>query len=553
MAEEFKFPDVGEGVTEGKLIEWLVSEGDKISEDQSIAEVETDKAVVEVPSPHDGTVLKLHAEEGETIKVGNVIATIGEEGEEAADSAEPEAEPEEAGKETGEEEESRESRDQEKQEEGQKEVQKEVEESQDAKQDTEEPEEKEGDGDESESSGKVKATPAVRKYAEEEGVDLSKVEGTGSKGHITKEDVNRYLEGGADKGEKEEQQESKGGKGEKGEKEKEKSGRILATPSTRKYAREKGVELAKVKGTGPAGRITKEDVDRYLEGGEPEPGEAEEGKEEAEKQKEGEKEVEREKVEEAPVGRPGLRKTSLDDYNFEKYGEVERESVSNIRKAISENMVESKYTAPHVTTTKDVIVSDLWNLREEKKKHAEEEHGVHLTLLPFITKAVIGVLEKYPYMNASYDEEKGEVIKKKYYNIGIAVATENGLMVPVIKDADDKSIIDLAREMKDLSDQARNKEISLDDLRGGTFTITNWGAIGGEYGTPIMKPPEVGILGTGRVKEKPVAVNGELRIEKVLPLSLSFDHRIIDGAYAAEFITDLAKHLEDPDLILLDD
>ncbi len=532
MAEEFKFPDVGEGVTEGKLVNWMVSEGDTIEEDQSMAEVETDKAVVEVPSPHAGKILKLHAEEGDTIKVGNVIATIGDEGEDISGGSEDEGE-----------------------EDVDEEPSEEVEESQAEEEEKEEDKDTESESGEERggsSGGSVKATPAVRKYAEEKGVDLSKVEGSGSKGHVTKGDIEDYLEKGGSTGEdKGTEEETK--KEEEKEKEEDSgsgSGKVLATPSTRKFAKEKDVDLSKVEGTGPGGRIGKDDVKRYLEeGGEEE--EEFEGKKEEGKEKE-EKEDYKE-AEKTSTGRPGLRKTSLDEYDFEKYGEVEREEASSIRQSIAQNMVESKYTAPHVTTTKDVIVSELWALREEKKKHAEDEHDVHLTLLPFITKAVIGALEKYPLMNASYDEDKGEIIKKNYYNIGIAVATDNGLMVPVIKNADDKSIIELAREMKELSDKARDKELGLDDVRGGSFTITNWGAIGGEYGTPIIKPPEVGILGTGRVNEKPVAVDGELRIEKVLPLSLSFDHRVVDGAYASNFLMDLAKHLRDPDLILLND
>ncbi|MDY6771072.1 MAG: 2-oxo acid dehydrogenase subunit E2 [Candidatus Nanohaloarchaea archaeon] len=531
MPREFEFPDVGEGVTEGKLINWLVAEGDEVEEDQSLAEVETDKAVVEVPSPQAGKVLELHAEEGETIKVGNVIATIGEEGEEAAAAETDEEEDTESEEETPPEQGSGESTSVvgEVPDEEQQEADTADEQAEKAPEQQPAAAEAEGGG------GAVKAMPAVRKYAEEQGVDLSKVEATGNHGQVTKDDVDRHLEG-SETAEGEAAEAEAGMPGA----EAEESGRVLATPSTRKYAREHDVDLAQVEGTGPAGRVTREDVDRYLEGGEKPEQSEEHG------------EVERESVEAAPVGRSEIRETSMDDYDFEQYGEVEREEISRVRNAITKNMVKSKYTAPHVTTTWDAKIDELWELREEEKEYAEEQ-DVHLTFLPFIAKAVIGALKKYPYVNASFDEQKGEIIKKKYYNMGIAVATDHGLMVPVIKDADDKSTLDLAREMNEKAEKARDKKLSLDDMRGGTFTITNWGSIGGEYGTPIINPPEVGIMGVGRIQEKPVAEDGEVKVRKVLPLSFTFDHRVIDGAYGAEFLMEVVKHLEDPDKMLLDD
>jgi len=518
MPHEFKFPDVGEGVTEGKLINWLVEEGEEIEEDQSIAEVETDKAVVEVPSPRSGTVLKLHAEEGETIKVGNVIATIGEAGEEASLAPSGEAkdteeleeeEPAEHGS-------------------GASVVgELETPESEEA-QATEEPAEPEPKtakadtgGQEGGSSGDVLATPAVRKYAEKKDVDLVNVEGTGSQGHITKDDIDRFLEKGG--GETEQPQAEEG--------------KVLATPSTRKFARVNNVDINQVRGTGPAGRVTREDVQRYME-------HEDKGAEET-------GQVEREPAGTTEAGRMDVRKTSLSDYDFEQYGDVEREEISGVRSAITDRMVESKYTTPHVTSTADAVVSELWDIREKEKKHAEER-GVHLTFLPFIANAVISGLKEYPLMNASFDEEKGEIIKKKYYNIGIAVATDHGLMVPVIKNADDKSILEMAEEMNELAQRAREREISLQEMKGGTFTLTNYGSIGGDYGTPIVNFPEVGILGLGRINDKPVAVDGEVTVEKVLPLSLSFDHRIVDGAYAARFLMHVKDHLEDPDLMLID-
>ncbi len=535
MPREFKFPDVGEGTTEGKLIEWKVSEGDTVEEDQTLAEVETDKAVVDVPSPQAGTILKLHAENGDTIKVGNVIATIGEEGEEAAapedsdtdtEQEEPADEPDEEMPEQGDGESTSIVGDVPGEE--QKEDAEEVSE-QPAQQATEEPEPAAA----SANTGDIRAMPAARKYADENDVDLGKVEPTGSHGQVTKDDINRYLEGGEPAAAEPEET----GKG------KEDEGRVLATPATRKYARENDIDISKVEGTGPAGRVSREDIDRYLEEGPSE--------QETTEPAGPEDEVEREPVEEASVGRSSIRETSMDGYDFEQYGEIEREEISSVRNAITENMVKSKYTAPHVTTTWDATIDELWELREDEKKYAEEQ-GVHLTFLPFIIKAVTGALKKYPYVNASFDEEKGEIIKKNFYNVGVAVATDHGLMVPVIRDADDKSALELARDMNDKAERAREKKLSLDEMRGGTFTVTNWGSIGGEYGTPIINPPEVGIMGVGRIQEKPVVEDGEITIAKVLPLSFTFDHRVIDGAYGAEFLMEVVKHLEDPDKMILD-
>ncbi len=472
MVEKFRFPDVGEGIREGKLIEWTVSEGEKVEEDQTLAEVETDKAVVDVPSPGEGKINELLADEGDNIQVGEVILTL--EGSEEEKTEEPEDEQEK------------------------EEVEK--------VQVSEEP------------SENVKAMPRTRKFAEEKGVDLAKIN---AEGVIKKKDVKNFL--------KDQETEAKE---KKPSKEQE---RVLASPSTRKYARNKGVDIHEVEGTGPGGRIEKDDIDRFID-----------------KHSEEKGKVVREKVSDAPVGKVEFRHPSLEDYDFEKYGEVEKEEVSSVRRSITKNLVESKYTAPHVTVTRDVIISELWRIKNRKKELAAEQ-DVKLTLTPFIAKAVIGSLMKYPYMNASYDEEKGEIIKKKYYNLGVAVATDEGLKVPVIKKADNKNILQLGKKINEKAEKARKGDLKLDDVRGSSFSITNWGSIGGEYGTPLINYPDVGILGIGKIKEKPVAVDGDVRVEKVLPLSLTFDHRAIDGAYAAEFIESVSKHLEDSELLLIEE
>ncbi len=188
----------------------------------------------------------------------------------------------------------------------------------------------------------------------------------------------------------------------------------------------------------------------------------------------------------------------------------------------------------------------------EKEKQVAEQEGVHLTYLPFVVKAVISSLRDYPRLNASLDEKTGELVKKDYYNIGIAVATDDGLIVPNIKNADRKSILEIAGEINELAGKARERELDLEQLNGGTFTITNWGSIGGRYGSPILNYPEVGILGTGVISDEAVVRDGEVTVRKMMPLSLTFDHRVVDGAYAARFMNELVKHLEDPDLLMMD-
>jgi pyruvate dehydrogenase E2 component (dihydrolipoamide acetyltransferase) len=214
-------------------------------------------------------------------------------------------------------------------------------------------------------------------------------------------------------------------------------------------------------------------------------------------------------------------------------------------------MVKSKYTAPHVSAMDEADVTELWQIREKEKKVAESK-GIKLTILPFVIKAVIAGLTEHPYLNATLDDDSEEIILKKYFNIGLATDTPEGLMVPVVKLAKEKSIFELAQESAQLAEKARNRTIDLADLKGGTFTITNYGAVRGIYGTPIINHPEVAILGIGRIQERPVVRDEKVVIRKILPLSLSFDHRVVDGAEAARFLQTVIARLEDPDLILLE-
>jgi pyruvate dehydrogenase E2 component (dihydrolipoamide acetyltransferase) len=419
MPFEFKFPDIGEGLTEGEVVRWLVKEGDEVKEGQPLVEVETDKALAEIPSPRTGVILKILAKEKEIVKVGQVIVVIGEKGEALAA---PPPKPKSVG------------------------VVGELEEA---------PEE----------------APIVA--AKAEAVKPSFV-----------------------------------------------SPHALATPAVRALARELGVDINTVKGRGPEGRVLEKDVRQAAEAKE-------------------------KPAEVKPVEAPKkVRKYDL-------YGYVDRISLRGVRRSIAKAMVKSKYTAPHVTTMDEADVTELWKIREKEKKAAEKK-GIKLTILPFIIKAVIAGLKEHPYLNATLDDEDEEIILKKYYNIGVAADTPEGLMVPVVKNANDKSILQLAEELTQLTEKARNRTIDLADLKGGTFTITNYGALGGIYGTPIINYPEVAILGTGKIKDTPVVMDGKIEIRKILFLALSFDHRVVDGAEAARFLNTVIARLEDPDLILLE-
>jgi pyruvate dehydrogenase E2 component (dihydrolipoamide acetyltransferase) len=229
----------------------------------------------------------------------------------------------------------------------------------------------------------------------------------------------------------------------------------------------------------------------------------------------------------------------------------ERVPYRGVRRAIGNQMETSKYTAPHVTHHDEVDVTELVELREELKPLAEEQ-DVSLTYMPFVMKAVVAALKEFPFMNSQLDEENEEIVLRDEYNVGVATATDVGLMVPVVHDADGKGLLDLAREMNEKVQKARDRKISPDEMQGGTFTITNVGGIGGEYATPILNYPEVGILALGAIKEKPRVVDGDVVPRKVLTLSLSFDHRVVDGAVGARFTNKVREYLANPKLLMLE-
>jgi pyruvate dehydrogenase E2 component (dihydrolipoamide acetyltransferase) len=416
MVVEFKFPDVGEGIHEGTVVKLLVAEGDTVKLDQAILEMETDKAVVELPSPAAGVVLKLNFKEGEKVKVGEVIVTIGEEGEAASRE---EKHP----------------------------VQKAVE----------------------------KVVQAVKPKPPELETEHPKPE-TAS--------------------------------------------RPLASPSTRKLARELGVNLELIQGTGPGGRILADDVRTKASG--------------------------RVATREGPHVDVKEERITITTDEGEK-----RIPLTGLRKTIAERMSYSKTHIPEAVGMDFANVTRLVAIREREKIKAAKV-GVHVTYLPFIIKAVVVALKKFPKFNAHFDEEKQEIVLKPKFNIAIAVDTENGLMAPVVKDVRKKSILDIAKEIESLAEKARTRKITLDEMRGGTFTITNVGSAGAMYSVPIINPPQIAIMGIHRIKDMPVLHKGKVKAGKVMGISLAFDHRVVDGAEATYFMNEVIRHLEDPDLLLLD-
>lgn len=445
MVVEFKFPDVGEGITEGEVIEWLVKEGDAVELDQPMVEVETDKAVVEIPSPCKGVILEILVKPGDIIAVGQVMVRIQEAGEVAA----------------------------------------------------------------------RKPPAPVAPLAEAEAVPIPPAAGPPKPKEAPKEEAEAEappsvgVVGRLEEAAEEEPSVAPP------KLEPSKPGKLaLATPAVRRLAREQGIDLTQIVGTGEEGRITRADLLKYSE--------------------------------ERKLGVPRHVTVAPARVETEKYGETEHVPLRGVRRAIARQMTKSMYTAPHVTTMDQVDATALVALREKLQPEAEAK-GVHLTYLAFIIKAAAICLKRHPYLNSSLNDEEQEILLKKFYNIGFATDTEEGLMVPVLKEADRKSLIEIAAEARKLAEKARTRAISLADLKGGTFTISDFGSLGGGFGTPIINYPEVAILGVGVIKDTPVVREGQVVVRKVMPLSLSFDHRVVDGAEAQRFLNDLVALLESPD------
>ncbi len=478
---ELRFPELGEGLHEGRIDKWLVNVGDSVKEDDAIAEVENDKAMVELPSPVDGKITEIKLEAGSTATVGDLIVVFEVEGEgnvtdgsaiaaKAVAAGVAEADAPQKDIETAAVSQA-----------GYGTMTHNVEAAQVA-----------SGGTKAEAGlaltatpKEVLATPGVRKFAREQGVNISLVTGTGANGKVTREDVEKFLVGGS-------------------------------TTSISDQA----AEIGAVGASGAAGALA-------LDGtavGQPKVGQGAAGQ--------------------GAAGQAGAQLEAVQ-------GQEERLPLTSIRKIIAQAMAKSKYTAPHVTIMDEVDVTELVQLRQEIKPLAAERN-IKITYLPFIVKALVAAVKQFPNLNASLDDERQELILKRYYHIGIATDTDRGLLVPVVRDADRKNMWEIAATIDDLATRGRTGKLTPNEMKGSTISITNIGSAGGMFFTPIINYPEVAILGVGRIDDKPAVKDGEIVVRKMMAFSLSFDHRIIDGAAAQHFMNHIKKLLENPRLLLLE-
>jgi len=427
----FNFPDIGEGLEEGTILEWYVVKGQAIKSGQALVNMETDKIVTDIPSPKAGTIVAIYGSVGETIRVGSPLVEIeieGVSGEEAI---------------------------------------------------------------------AVANEPVKKVIPEEEGA-------AGVVGTMELAGKSAILPASEEGSSKEKTEEKPATK-------------VQATPLARAMARDLNIDINTIIGTGPSGRVSKEDVQNN---------------------KSAKRSPER------------VQSTESVD-RFSTGDSVTYEPLTQIRKAIAKNMLNSKQNTAHMTLFEEVEISDLINIRGKLKKTFSEKN-VKLTYLSFIVKATVQALKQHRQLNSQIDIENDRMIFNNRYNIGIAVDTPEGLVVPVIKDADQLSILQIAQKITELSDKARERKLSLDDMKGGTFTLTNYGSIGGIYATPVINYPQAAILGIGRIVTKPVVKDQMIVIGNVLPLSLSVDHRIVDGGEASRFINRILEYLSDPVIMMME-
>jgi pyruvate dehydrogenase E2 component (dihydrolipoamide acetyltransferase) len=423
---DLKLPHLGEGADSGTVVNLFVKEGDAVTKDQPILELENEKAVATIPSIAAGTITQIFVKLGDKIRVGQRILSLGESAAAAAPSA-------------------------------------------------------------------VKAEPAPVRSRE-------KLIQTPSPQQVAGAPEEEFLEPSSET----------------------KPGAVpAAAPSIRKVARELGLDLTRVRGSARGGRIVLEDVRAYIQ-----------------------------KLQRlaavprvaAPAGALAPR-SAPEQIDFSKWGPISKAPLSPLREVIARRMAESWTTIPRVTQFDEADITALMALRK-KYAAAYEQQGARLTLTSFVLKVVVAVLQNYPIFNVSLDEVAQEIVFKQYYHIGIAVDTEAGLIVPVIRDADKKNVLELSRELEELAGKARERKVSVEELKGGTFTISNQGGIGGGPFTPIVNKPQVAILGLGRGAMKAVVHNSKIEPRLMLPIGLSYDHRVIDGAAAARFTVDLVQGFE---------
>ena len=439
MAIEFKLPDLGENIASGDVVTVFVSEGDVVKPGQALLEVETDKAVIEVPCPPGGLVAKVLVKKGDTVKVGQPLVMLDAAGSAPAKPAAAPAKPAAPAPAPA-----------------------------------------------PAAAPAASARPAAPAPAPAPAPVAAPAPAPAAVAVDEPPAVAAAVE--------------------------------PAGPAVRRLARELGVDLARVRGTGQAGRIIREDVIAAVR-----------------------------HASAAPAGRsrPDSTATERDDW-----GPIRREQMSRMRKTIAANMVRSVQTIPHLTNFDDADVTELEVLR--KASAAEyAKNNLKLTALSFVIKAVSLSLRQHPAINATIDTEKGEIIYREYVNVGLAVDTPRGLVVPVLRDCDQMSIPQVAQAVADTAEKAKNAQYGIEDLRGGTFTISNLGAVGGAYSTPIINWPEVAILLLGRSRKMPVVHDDKIESRLMMPLSLSYDHRVIDGAMAARFLNEIIGYLESPGRLLL--
>lgn len=442
MATEIKLPDLGENIESGTVVNVLVAEGDQIEVEQSIVEIETDKAVIEVPSTAAGKVLSVDVSAGDEVITGSALISV--EADEGASEEEPATQKKPAPSEDAE----------------------------------TEPEESEPQEEPEKPEPEAKdEQPKSKPVESEKSVAPSQL--------------------------------------------------VPAAPSVRRFAREIGVDIAKVAGSGPSGRITVDDIKVHARAL-------------AEKRTTSASEAK---------ASSGLTQRELPD--FSKWGEIEREKLSRLRMTVADNMANAWNTIPHVTQEDRADVTELEQWRKKNGVVVEAEGG-KLTVTSIALKIVAAALRKFPQFNASIDVQNDEIIYKKSVHIGVAVDTDRGLLVPVIRDTDRKSLVDLSVELTELAEKARDSKLSLDDMQGGTFTITNLGGLGTTQFSPIVNWPQVAILGISRGSFQPTWNNETKSFEPrlMLPLSISYDHRIIDGADAARFLRWIARAFEEPFLMI---
>lgn len=458
MASEFKLPELGENIESGTVTSLMVSEGDSISKDQVLLELETDKAVIELPAESDGTIKKLLISEGDEVKVGQPLFEF------------------EAGDGNGADEEKK-------------------------------PAEEEPKEEPSEEPSEAEPAEEKKEEAEPEG-----------------KTVPRELEKPEETIKPEPQKEIQAEKQIPHEAPKAPRDIAPAAPSVRRFAREIGIDIDEVSGTGPGGRISIEDVKHYS------------------------KVLNKQRTAQRSVFK-GFDAEPLPD--FSKWGEVEIKSMTNVRQKTASHLSYAWPTIPQVTQFDKADITDLEQLRKHYGKKVEAAGG-KLTMTAILIKVIQAALQRFPQFNCSIDMQNKEIFYKKYYNIGIAVDTDRGLLVPVLKDVDKKNITEIAVELGELAEKARNKKLNLEEMQGGNFSISNLGGIGGTAFTPIINAPEVAILGVSRGQIEPVYEDGEFKPRLMLPLSLTYDHRIIDGADAIRFLRWVVEALEQPFLLSLE-